>query len=206
MSPTDAPRNVLLTIGHSNHDWPRFLGLLTQHGVSAIADVRSHPTCWLPHFESAALAAALRDAGIEYVFLGQELGARRLERECYEDRRAVYERVACLPAFQRGLERIRAGLDRHRICLLCAEKEPLDCHRTVLVCRQIRGYGVHIEHILADGTLEDHAVTERRLLKLTDVQPTLFEPDLTEADLLNRAYEIRGREIAYRAPVEGVTP
>jgi uncharacterized protein (DUF488 family) len=198
--------NPLFTIGHSNHELPAFLTLLRRHHVTAIADVRSHPTCWLPYFEGAALAAAVRDAGIEYVFLGQELGARRTEPECYEDGRADYERIAALPMFQKGQARLRAGLAKHRICLLCAEKEPLDCHRTILVCRHLCVDNLTIQHILADGTLEDHAVAEQRLLKLTDVQPTLFEPELTHADLLQRAYEIRGREIAYRVPVEGVTP
>jgi uncharacterized protein (DUF488 family) len=199
-------QKTLFTVGHSNHELPAFLALLAQHGVTAIADVRSQPTCWLPHFERAQLTAALRGAAIDYVFLGQELGARRSERACYEDGRADYERIARLPAFQQGLRRIRSGLAKHRICLLCAEKEPLDCHRTILVCRHLRGQAIQIQHILADGALEDHAVTERRLLKLTDVQPTLFEPDLTLAELLEQAYEMRGREIAYREPPEGATP
>jgi uncharacterized protein (DUF488 family) len=188
------------------HELPEFLALLTSHAVSAVADVRSQPTSWQSHFDRAQLPAALRDAGIEYVFLGQDLGARRSEPECYDDGRADYERIAGLPAFQKGLARIRNGLDKHRICLLCAEKEPLDCHRTILVCRHLREPGIQIQHILADGTLEDHAATERRLLKLTDVQPTLFEPDLTEADLIEQAYEIRGREIAFRVPAEGAAP
>jgi uncharacterized protein (DUF488 family) len=194
---------TLFTIGHSNHELPAFLALLARHGVSAVADVRSQPTCWLPHFERAQLSTALRDAGIDYFFLGQELGARRSEPECYEDGRADYERIGRLPAFQRGLTRVRTGLEKRGICLLCAEKEPLDCHRTILVCRHLRGPDLQIRHILADGELEEHTATEERLMKLTDVQPTLFEPDL---DLLEEAYAIRGREIAYRTPADGVTP
>jgi uncharacterized protein (DUF488 family) len=198
-------QKALLTIGHSNHELTAFLALLRRHGVTALADVRSQPTSWLTHFEGPTLAAALRDSQVEYVFLGRELGARRTEPECYDDVRADYERIGRLPAFQRGLARIRRGLEDHRICLLCAEKEPLDCHRTILVCRHLRGDGFAIQHILADGSLEEHAITEQRLLKLTDVQPTLFEPDLTPAELLERAYETRGREIAYRIK-EGAAP
>jgi uncharacterized protein (DUF488 family) len=197
---------TLFTVGHSNHELPAFLALLAQHGITAVADVRSQPTSWLPHFDRAQLTAALREAAIDYVFLGQELGARRSERDCYEDGRANYERIARLPAFQQGLARLRTGIKKHRICLLCAEKEPLDCHRTILVCRHMREQRMKIQHILADGTLEDHADTERRLLTLTDVQPTLFEPDLTLAELLEQAYEIRGREIAFREPSDGATP
>jgi uncharacterized protein (DUF488 family) len=187
------------TIGHSNHDVSTLLDLLSEHGVTAVADVRSQPTSWLAHFDRAPLTDALRRAGIDYVFLGDELGARRVEPECYDGDRADYEAIVRLPLFQRGLTRVRQGMEKHRVCLLCAEKEPLDCHRTILVCRHLRGGSVRIQHVLADGTLEDHAVTELRLLKLTGVQPTLFEPASSTAELIERAYEVRGREIAYRA-------
>lgn len=198
---------TLFTIGHSNHDWPVFLELLTRHGISAVADVRSQPTCRLPQYDRSELSANLAARGIEYVFLGRELGARRTERECYEDGQAVYEQVAHLPAFRWGLERIQKGLKQHAIALMCAEKEPLDCHRTILICRHLRDLGITIQHILADGEVENHADTERRLLRLTDERPTLFEPNLSERDLIERAYETRGRQIAYRqTDKESVSP
>jgi uncharacterized protein (DUF488 family) len=194
----EATRRVLFTIGHSNHGWPTFSALLKRRGVTAIADVRSQPTSRLPHFRRPALERALHEAGIEYVFLGRELGARRVEPECYEGDTAVYERVAQLPAFRSGLELLLKGVGDFRIALLCAEKEPLDCHRTILICRRLRNEPVAIEHILADGQLEPHAVTEARLLRLVRAHRSLLEPDGTESDWLNRAYEQRGRAIAYR--------
>jgi GNAT superfamily N-acetyltransferase len=89
---------------------------------------------------------------------------------------------------------------------MCAEKEPLDCHRTILVCRHLRNRGIAIRHILADGQAEDHAAAERRLLRLTKEERTLFEPDVSEEELLRRAYEKRGRQIAYRMCAEGDSP
>jgi hypothetical protein len=197
-TPKTVMTTTLFTIGHSNHGLSTLLDLLSEHAVTAVADVRSQPTSWLDHFDRAPLTEALRHVGIDYVFLGDELGARRAEPECYDGDRADYEAIARLPLFQRGLTRVRQGLEKHRVCLLCAEKEPLDCHRTILVCRHLRGPGIHIQHILADGTLEDHAAAELRLLKLTGVQPTLFEPVSSTEELIERAYEVRGREIAYR--------
>lgn len=199
----EAQRPILFTIGHSTHEWPRFVGLLQMHGVSAIADVRSQPTSRLPQYVRAELQAGLKEASIEYVFLGRELGARRHESECYDEGQAVYEKIADLPAFRAGLDRIVRGLEKHCIALMCAEKEPLDCHRTVLICRHLRSRGIPIRHILADGSVEDHEATERRLLRITNTERTLFEPDLTEEELLNQAYETRGREIAYRAVSQG---
>ncbi len=200
--PTDVP--TLLTIGHSNLEFSEFVELLRRHGTTAVADVRSQPGGRLHHFHRGELEQGLRDEGIQYVFLGRELGARRDEPECYENDLAVYERIAPLPEFQKGLDRIRKGLQRHRIALMCAEKEPLECHRTILICRHLRGNEIVIQHILSDGTLEDHAATERRLLRLTGEARTLFEPDLTDEELLERAYETRGREIAYRRQPEEV--
>ena len=199
----EAEPSVLFTIGHSTHEWVEFVALLQKHAVTAVADVRSQPSSRLTQYVKAELQAGLKEAGIDYVFLGRELGARRDEPQCYDDGRAVYERIADLPAFREGLDRIVRGLQKHRIALMCAEKEPLDCHRTVLICRHLRDHQFPIRHILADGSLEDHEATERRLLRITNTERTLFEPDLTEEELLNQAYQTRGREIAYRAVSEG---
>jgi uncharacterized protein (DUF488 family) len=195
----------IFTVGHSTHEWETFLGLVQQHGVTAIADVRSQPFSRLREYNRDALAAGLKREGIQYVPLGRELGARRDEPECYVDGQAVYERVAELPLFQEGIERLLKGAERLTIALMCAEKEPLNCHRTVLVCRRLRLHGLHIRHILADGTLEEHADAERRLMKMMGIAPDLFQQDVKEADLIERAYEERGKQIAYRMDTEGAS-
>ena len=203
---TDGDRPALYTVGHSTHSLDDLLMLLKQHGVTAVADVRSHPySARLGHFNREEFSAALEAAGIKYVFLGKELGARRDERESYAGDRAAYERIAMLPGFREGLERLRRGARDYHVALLCAEKEPLDCHRTVLVCRELRRE-FDIRHILADGSLENHADTERRLVQETGVTRTLFEPDLTEEDLVQQAYDERARKIAYRSDQEEATP
>lgn len=196
----DRANPALYTIGHSNHDWPSFLCLLQRHQIALVADVRSHPTSRFAHFRRRPIESLLADSGIEYLFLGRELGARRDEPECYLDGRVDYERVAGLPLFRAGIERVQREFRQRRVALMCAEKEPLDCHRTVLVCRQLQGWP--IRHILAGGELEPHSETEQRLIQLTGVGPTLLEPKLDDAEMLFRAYQSRGREIAHRLPVD----
>jgi uncharacterized protein (DUF488 family) len=193
---------TIYTIGHSNHSLDEFVALLRRHGITAIADVRSQPYGRLDHFDRENLAATLQEAGIEYVFLGEQLGARRQDRECYEEGVALYERIALLPAFQDGLARLRRGAAKYRLAIMCAEKEPLDCHRAILISRCLKSAGTQVMHILADGALEDHACAERRLVRELDIRRTLFEPDLTECDLIQRAYSQRGREIAYHEETE----
>jgi len=191
----------LYTIGHSNHEIAVFLGLLRQHGVTAVGDVRSQPySRYVPQFSHDALEAALADAGIAYVFLGQELGARSDNPACYQDGKVQFDRLAQEPIFAEGLGRVVQGIERYRIALVCAEKDPLDCHRALLVARRLCETGIAISHIHADGALESHQALESRLL----VACKLPEGDLftSRAEYLADAYRIRGEQIAYQDKAE----
>ena len=157
----------VFTIGHSNLEIGKFVALLKQNGVQAVADVRSSPySQYNPQFNREVLQKALQEHGITYVFLGQELGARRSERECYLGGRADYELISQTPAFKRGIERLTQGAAKMRVALMCAEKDPVDCHRCILVSPHLRRQGLQVLHILTDGTVEDHVQTEKRLLQL----------------------------------------
>lgn len=155
----------VFTIGHSTHALDSFVGLLRRHGVDELADVRSAPySRFNPQFNRDSLANSLVSHGIEYVFLGRELGGRPDDPACYEDGRVRYDRVAATPVFQRGLEQIIHDSAGRSVTLLCAEKEPLECHRTLLVAQALEARGVIAQHILADGGLETHAAAMDRLL------------------------------------------
>jgi uncharacterized protein (DUF488 family) len=185
----------LLTIGHSTQSWEQFLDLVLRHRIEAIGDVRSSPySARFPHFNRELLDRGLRIANIRYVFLGDELGARPAQRECYADGVARYERIARIAPFRAGLERVRTGVARFRLALMCAEKDPLECHRTILVCRQFRNE-MDIHHILADGSIETHTDAESRLLTEEKVPgDDLFMP---REELISTAYDRRGGKIAY---------
>jgi uncharacterized protein (DUF488 family) len=188
----------IYTIGHSNHTLDKFVELLKGHQIDAVGDVRSSPySAWLPHFNRETLKEALSRAGILYVFLGDELGARRSESEAYNDKGvAEYGRIARLSTFQEGLNRVLSGGSRYRLALMCAEKDPLECHRTILVVRELRSRAVDVEHILEDGSLETQVAAEDRLMR----EEKMPDSDLFESKegLLERAYLLRGRKIAYR--------
>lgn len=189
------PRTIY-TVGYSIHEWPDFLALLHGAKITAIADVRSHPTARLEQYRRENLAPELKEQGIEYVFLGQELGARREEPECYVGGSVDYGRVAKLPAFREGIERLERGVTTHRIALMCAEREPLDCHRGLLIARVLKAQSWQVRHLLADGRVEEHADTEQRLVEMVGVDP-LFDGKLNEADRIERAYTERGGDLAY---------
>lgn len=195
---------TIYTIGHSTHSIEKFISLLKRHSISSVVDVRSSPYSRFEHFNREVLSQALQADGIKYIFMGRELGARREEPECYVDGQAVYERIAKLPIFNEGIMRLQRGVTNHIIALMCTEKDPLNCHRAILVSRHLRRLGICVQHILSDGELESHDESERRLVRQLGLTPTLFEPDLTDLDLIERAYKVRGLDIGYRATGAGV--
>jgi uncharacterized protein (DUF488 family) len=188
--------NRLLTIGHSNHPIERFIELLRIHEVTALGDVRSSPySSFNPQFNRENLQRALKEHGIAYVFLGQELGPRSEDPSCYLDGRVQYDLLARTAVFRRGIERLRAGLETHRIALMCAEKDPITCHRMILVCRALRSEPIEIDHILEDGRIEPLRESELRLVHALKMpQLRLFEK---VDDLILRAYHTQARKIAF---------
>lgn len=200
----------LFTIGHSNLSIEAFIALLQQHNITALADVRSHPySRRLPHFNQSSLKASLSNVGIRYVFLGRELGARPQDLSCYDSTgKALYERIAGTNLFAEGIQRLIKGAQDYKIALMCAEKDPVTCHRTILVCRQLKKLSVQISHILSDGSLESQEELEKRLLRKFNkskdldgpIQLSLFElePQQTEEEVdIEEAYNRQGNEIAY---------
>jgi uncharacterized protein (DUF488 family) len=186
---------VIYTIGHSNHSARRFIDLLQGAGIECLADVRSTPFSRRnPQFSQKALAASLKDAGIEYWFLGDALGARPKDPDCYEGGKVSYARIAATPAFQEAINTLIEDSHAKRIALMCAEKEPLECHRTILVGRALVQRGTALQHILADGRIEPHGETEQRLLHLAKEPVDLFA-DRDAA--LARAYDKRGKQMAF---------
>jgi len=180
---------IIYAIGHSDHTIERFIELLKIHGITAVADVRSAPYSRRhPQFNKDAIDDSLKAVGIAYVFLGKELGARQQV--------ADFDSIALTDGFKSGIERVLKGSEDHRIALMCAEKEPLNCHRTLLVCRNLKKQAIDIMHILYDGTLEYHRDTESRLLKLTGCdKEELF---MSDTERLELAYKKRGGDIAYK--------
>jgi uncharacterized protein (DUF488 family) len=196
--------DTIYTIGHSTHPIERFVVLLKSASITAISDVRSRPYSRMnPQFNREPLKTALRANGIKYVFLGKELGARSDDQSCYRHGQVQYDLLARTELFRQGIERLKEGARSFRIALMCAEKEPLDCHRTILVARKLAEHGIKVKHILADGRIEDHEYAIERLVERLRVPGSdMFR---SRQEVLADAYARQGDEIAYRehAPAAG---
>lgn len=187
---------TVFTVGHSTHSLEKMLELLRRNEITAIADVRSQSYSRInPQFNREPFQSTLKNLRIDYAFLGRELGARSDDRSCYVDGKVQYDRLAQTELFQAGLMRVEQGAGRYRIALMCAEKDPLTCHRTILVVRHLVARGLEAAHVLEDGRLEKHEAALERLLRETGAtNKDLFKP---RQELVDEAYTNRANEIAY---------
>ena len=179
--------------------------LLRHQGISAVADLRSQPySRHVPQYCKREFAAMLKDAGIAYVFLGKELGARSDDDGVFEGDRVDFDKLAATELFRAGLDRVRGGAARYRIALVCAEQDPIHCHRAILVARHLLSPALEVRHIHRDGRAESHVELERRLLEQHGLSGgDLFTP---LSDQLAEAYKRQSAQLAWRRPAEGETP
>jgi len=189
MNSHSAQTNLLFTIGHSNLEIADFLAVLAAHGVRTLCDVRSRPASFrFPQFNREPLEAGLYSAGIQYEFLGKTLGGRPADPRVYrEDGLVDYAARRRAPEFAEGLERALALSRASVAALMCAEEDPLQCHRFLMICPALLERGVSPVHIRRGGALESQSEAEDRLLVLHG-----FE-DVTSTSLF-----VAGRESALR--------
>ena len=188
--------NDLFTIGYSSYEFESFLKVLQQLHISAVVDVRSSPySQFKPDFNKELLRTALRKHNIEYVFLGDYCGARVKDRSCYRNGKVDFNIVATTDNFQAGIFRIKSGAKKYTLALMCAEKDPITCHRFVLICKNLLDENFNIIHILDNGKSENQNESELRLLKLHKLNhPELFR---TAIQRLDDAYNRQADKIAY---------
>ena len=190
----------LFTIGHSNHPVENLLLMLKQHAITSVCDVRSSPySRYVPQFNRESIERYLENEDIRYVYMGEQLGGRSKDPEHYDHGQIQYDAIAASPAFMSGLVRLRDEIANETVALMCTEKDPLNCHRSILVCRHLR-QEFEVLHILGDGTLETNPELEERLRKSLNIPAQdLFEDYAT---LIARAYDLQGKKIAFSSTPE----
>lgn len=188
-------RTPIFTIGHSDRTQNEFLEALRRYRIAFIADVRTSPgSTRHPQFNRNVLESSLAVAGIKYLYLGDALGARRIEADALNSAGQVwYPKVREMPEFQAALARVEKGArEGHRIGLMCAEGHPCDCHRFPMIAYQLARDDFEIQHILRDGSAKTHTEVENELLQRFArkiPQPSLFRPNIGRAEQLEAAYE-----------------
>lgn len=147
------------TVGHSNHEIDKWVGLLRQHKIEVVVDTRSSPySKYVPQFDKEPMQHSLEQAGIRYLFLGAELGGRPANQAYYDaNGHVVYGRLCEDARFREGIARLETGMERFRVALVCGEENPAHCHRRLLVGRVLTERGNTMLHIRGDGCVESDA-------------------------------------------------
>jgi uncharacterized protein (DUF488 family) len=197
----------IYTVGHSTHELTYFLKLLQLHQVNCLVDVRSvAASSYNPQYNKDTLSAFLKDNGITYLHFSKEFGARQTARELLDNTGQLdFEKVHHASHFRQGIERLKQGLIKgYTIALMCAESEPLDCHRFGMVSTALVRDGIDVVHIMKDGSVKTHQELEKELIKKYEKklpQPDIFTTNITPEEQLKVAYKLQNKDIAY-APGE----
>jgi uncharacterized protein (DUF488 family) len=198
----------LFTLGHSAMELSTFLDILKESGITLVIDVRSRPeSIRFPHFHQADLEPSLRAAHIRYLHLGEELGGRPDDPKAYRSDGLVNYRARRKSyGFQAGIERVLKELETHDLALLCAEEDPLTCHRFLMICPELVALDVEPAHIRKGGAIETQREAEDRLLESNDLGshagPSLFAADRAAA--LETAYASQAEKAAFRVSPEEI--
>jgi uncharacterized protein (DUF488 family) len=157
---------VLLTVGHGTLAADEFASLVTGAGVALVVDVRSYPGSRRhPQFGRPAMERWLPDAGVDYRW-ERRLGGRRQARSDSPHvalRNPAFRGYAdhmSGDAFAAGLDALVRWAAERRTTVMCAESLWWRCHRRLLADAAVLTRGVAVEHLLPDGRLEPHRVTD----------------------------------------------
>jgi uncharacterized protein (DUF488 family) len=192
---------IVFTIGHSTRILNHIVEMLRENGITAVADVRSSPySRQNPEFAQHALQLGLTEAGLAYVFLGRELGGRPTAANAYVDGQVSYEYLAATDLFRSGIDRVVSASQQRTLALMCSEKDPLQCHRALLIAPELESRGIEVRHVLESGSVEsnDDAMT-RLLAKLGESELRFFE---SREEVIARARKTQSKRVAFVDPSE----
>lgn len=208
MSPAQKSSRPLFTIGHSNLDLSDLLGVLLRHEIKMVCDVRSRPGSFrFPQFNREPLMAQLATARIIYQFFGDQFGGRPLDSRYYRpDGLVDYPARRKAPDFEEGLDRLLGSAKAQNVVLMCAEEDPLHCHRFLLICPALVNRGIQPIHLRRGGATETQRDAEDRLLQLhgfADVTSnSLFAQGRAAA--LEDALRLQSEQYGFRTSPEAI--
>lgn len=194
----------IFSIGYAAYSIDAFVQQLKKYNITCIVDVRSHPfSQYNTDYNKDTLEAKLNGNRILYRNYAVEFGARQSDKSYYsKDGYMDFEVYAKSKQFKQGVQKIIKGMNiGYVFALMCAEKDPINCHRSILIGRQFSLAGVPTYNILADDKIETQAELESRLLIKhfsNREQLSFFGGNKSEVELINQAYRLQNATIGYR--------
>ena len=201
--------DTVYTIGYAGFAMEEFMETLRQNKIALVVDVRSDPhSQWRSEYNMEHIRLVLKQQGIYYRNYAGEFGARQEDRCFYPNGYLDFELFAKSQQFRHGVEKLVNSMKKdYCFALMCAEKDPFECHRCILVARAFYDMGYRVVHLLPDGGSCTQKDIEKRLLEKFESnrnQSNMFEPMLDEEEYLARAYRKQNAEIGFKPEDEGI--
>ncbi|GAA6153056.1 DUF488 domain-containing protein [Pseudoteredinibacter isoporae] len=192
---------TIYTIGYATKSYPVFLEQLKRYKISALVDVRSVPfSARFKEFDQPNLQRALPKEKIHYIYMGDHLGPRSKDPSHYHENRQIdFDKLNQSRLFLQGIERLNQGLKKHyTIAMMCAEKDPASCHRSLLIAKFIAEQNDWtVEHILHEGELESQPALMARLVEEQGLRCDMLSD---EASITRQAYDAQCQAVNYKRP------
>lgn len=192
----------IYTIGYASKSLDDLIELIQVKGIATVVDVRSVPySKRYSEFNKESLGNKCAKRNVRYIYLGHLLGARQTDQNLlFPDGKVDFNLLAKSENYSQGIDQIiHLNETVAPICLLCAEKDPYKCHRSILLGRVLANKGYKLEHYVSDNVSFSQNDIEDRLLKeyAPDyMQSTLFAPSISREEALEKVYKIRNKEIS----------
>lgn len=201
-------KGTLFTIGYSGYMINDFISELQKYKINVLIDVRSDPFSQrYPDYNKPNLESILKRNGIYYRNYAVEFGARQEERRFYSlDGFMNFELFVQSEQFKVGERKIIDSLSQgYHIVLMCAEKDPVQCHRAIMVAPQFYRQGYEIIHLMPNGTTKTQVDVENELLNIyfpNMNQLSMLEPQKSEEEVIKDAYRKQNQKIGCRLEEE----
>lgn len=198
----------IYTIGYTAFDIDSFISKLKELSISCLIDVRSNPVAseFYKDYSRINLESLLEQNNIYYRNYANEFGARQNNNHFYEKYGYLdFAEFIKTPQFISGVEKIEKGIKLgYNFILMCAEKDPINCHRAIMVAKGMNDLGFNIKHIMADNSIQSQTDIEERLLNIyfpNREKLSLFEQK-TDKDYIAAAYLKQNAKIGYKKEKE----
>lgn len=195
--------DTVYTIGYSGFLINDFITTIQSNNISLIIDVRSQPySQYFSDYNKESLQQKLESQGIHYRNYVTEFGARQDDRQYYSSNGYLdFELYDKSPSFLNGIEKLIKSMAKgYKFALMCAEKDPSKCHRTILVAKAFHDAGYKVIHLLPNNVKMTQEDVENQLVEKyfpNRNQITLFDENPSEKDYVKQAYIKRNAEIGY---------